>query len=64
LEHVKSHQDETKPFEELPLKAQLNCRADHIAEAYLAANPESDQSRVPRFQVNRAQLHLPGGTVT
>ena len=31
LEHVKGHQDSNKPLHQLPLPAQLNVAADHLA---------------------------------
>ncbi len=31
LEHVKGHQDSSKPLHQLPLPAQLNVAADHLA---------------------------------
>jgi hypothetical protein len=62
--HVKSHQDEGTPFEDLPLSAQLNCLADTLAGDYLKDYQEDDQSKVLRMPVNRAQLHIPEGTLT
>jgi hypothetical protein len=64
LSHIKSHQDKKKPFEELPLQAQLNCRADWLAEAYLQENPEVDHSRAPVLPSSGCQLHLASGTAT
>ena len=35
IEHVKGHQDESTPYEELSLLAQLNCDANYFANAFL-----------------------------
>jgi hypothetical protein len=64
LSHIKSHQDRKKPFEELPLQAQLNFRADWLAEAYLQENPDVDHSRAPVLPSSGCQLHLASGTAT
>ena len=64
MEHIKSHQDKNRAIETLPIKAQLNCRADKLAGAYMAENTAVDHSTVHRFPVNLAQLHLPDGTCT
>jgi hypothetical protein len=40
--HVKSHQDQDQKFEDLSLKAQLNCRADWLAGDYMQDHPEED----------------------
>ena len=61
---VKSHQDEKRQYAELELKAQLNCLADKLAGAYMAAHSEDDLSKVPCFPGNLAQLHMAAGTVT
>lgn len=60
---VKSHQDDHRAFEDLPLNAQLNCLADAAADQYLV-NHADDQSTVHRFPVNKAQVHMPDGTCT
>jgi hypothetical protein len=62
--HKKSHPDDKTPYDELELKAQLNCLADKMAGAYTAAHSEDDLSQVPRFPGNLAQLHMAAGTVT
>jgi hypothetical protein len=65
VEHVKSHQDNNKEYDKLPLKAQLNCQADWAAGDYMKDHtPHQDQSRVHRFPVNKAQVHMPEGTCT
>jgi hypothetical protein len=62
--HVKSHQDDKMLYDELELKAQLNCLADKLAGAYKDMHSEDDLSKVPRFPGNLAQLHMAAGTVT
>ena len=64
MDHIKGHQDREKPFEQLSLKAQLNCRADWLADEYLQENPDLVLSRVPILPSSGCQLHLPHGTVT
>jgi hypothetical protein len=61
LSHIKSHQDRKKRLEELPLQAQLNCRADWLAEEYLQENPNVDHSRAPVLPSLGCQLHLASG---
>jgi hypothetical protein len=34
LQHIKGHQDDNKPYDDLSLDAQLNCDADHEAVYY------------------------------
>lgn len=63
LEYVKGHQDRTKPVATLPLLAQLNIQADHMASKY-------HELHLPRVQhalmSPRARVHLVGteGTIT
>jgi hypothetical protein len=64
ISHIKGHQDRKTPFAKLPLKAQLNCRADWLAEEYLTENPTLDHSRVPILPTSGCQLFLSHGTVT
>ena len=64
MEHIKSHQDKNRAIETLPLKAQLNCKADKLAGSYMKRHQHKDHSKVLRFPVNLAQLHLPKGTCT
>jgi hypothetical protein len=63
LEHIKGHQDKTKPREELSLKAQLNCQVDDLADEYLQSH-QVDHSKVPLLPTTGCQLHLTQGTVT
>lgn len=63
LEHIRGHQDKTKPREELPLKAQLNCQCDDLANEYLQSH-QLDHSKVPLLPTTGCQLHLAQGTVT
>jgi hypothetical protein len=64
INHIKGHQDKTTPFSKLPLLAQLNCRADWLADAFLSEHPELDHSTVPIMPTSGCQLHLPKGNVT
>jgi hypothetical protein len=64
LSHIKGHQDAIRPLEELSLKAQLNCRADKLAEQYLTDFPDIDRTKVPLLPTAGSQLHLTKGTIT
>ena len=57
FEHIKGHQD-------LPLQAQLNCKADKLAETYLKDFPNIDHSTVPLLPTAGCHLHLGHGTIT
>ena len=63
LEWVEGHQDKKKEYDDLPLIAQLNIDADHIAGEY---QERHDRARklVPMIAGNTAQLNLKDGTVT
>ena len=65
VEWVRAHQDDHRPYDELPLESQLNCQADELANVYMKQlTADADLSRVPRFPVNKAQFHMPQGTCT
>ena len=64
IQHIKGHQDDKKPYAELPLPAQLNCDADKLADQYITAFPNKDYSWVPLLPASGAQLNLPSGTIT
>jgi hypothetical protein len=64
LSHIKGHQDSKRPLEELPLQAQLNCKADKLADQYLKDFPDIDRSKVPLLPTAGCQLHLAKGTIT
>ena len=66
LKYVKSHQDRTKKWCDLPIPARLNCEADQAARRFFwcSVDPNRDYSRVPRLPHNKVQLHLSTGTVT
>lgn len=65
IRHIKGHQDQHKPYDQLPLHAQLNCDADTLAnESLRLRDPRLDCSRVPLLPHAGAQLHLPQGTIT
>ena len=61
--HVKGHQDRDKAYDELSLVAQLNVDADEAADIFQNQHG-AERPFVPCFSHNRAQLHLPTGTVT
>jgi hypothetical protein len=64
INHIKGHQDKTTPFSKLPLLAQLNCRADWLADEFLLKHPQLNHSTVPIMPTSGCQLHLSHGTVT
>jgi len=62
---VNGHQDEKKKREDLPLKAQLNCEADELAEeAQLARRLEPMQRRMKHHPNNPIQVHAKNATIT
>jgi ferredoxin-thioredoxin reductase catalytic subunit len=64
LEWIKSHQDEKDPYETLSIRAQLNCDADHHAEAFNSRNPNASLPVAPIFSDACCQLDLQGKTIT
>jgi hypothetical protein len=65
LKWIKGHQDDHTPYEELSLKAQLNCQADKLADEYLTIHPDSlPFTHVPMLPTSGCQLQLSKGTVT
>jgi hypothetical protein len=64
FEHIKGHQDDRVPLEELPLSAQMNCEADKWADEYLTQYPDKDHTHVPLLPTAGCQLNLPHGTIT
>ena len=62
--HIKGHQDSIHPIAELPLQAQLNCKADELADRQFQQYPETDHSTVPLLPTAGCQLHLAHGTTT
>ena len=62
--HVKGHQDNDTPYEELPLRAQLNVDADQLAEDWLNTHPEFDHRKVPVLPTSGCQLNGLDGTIT
>ena len=64
MSHIKSHQDDKRPVEELSIPAQMNCAADKLADEYLKQNPDVDHTKVPMLPTSGCQLHLSHGTVT
>jgi len=65
MDHIKGHQDRDTPYDDLPLRAQLNCDADGLADEYYR-----DDMIVPNFQnvpimpTSGCQLNLAKGTIT
>ena len=63
LQYIQGHQDAKKPYQELPLLAQINCDADAAAGEY------QDQHGcvrpiIPMTPRSRALIHLPSGSIT
>ena len=63
LQFVKGHQDADCPYATLPLSAQLNVDADHLAGSY-APRPTENPSVVPMIAGTATSLQLPLGTIT
>ena len=75
---IKSHQDEKKPWDQLDLAAQTNCKADKLADDFRdriinEEDAEEDENNetfeenvsiVPRFRYNKAQINISGETIT
>eukprot|EP00957_Ditylum_brightwellii_P084049 6390046-Ditylum_brightwellii.AAC.1 len=63
---VKAHQDEKKPFHELPLEAQLNCIVDKDAEQFCtSASPDLQPTELlPELPQNKAYLIVNRTVVT
>jgi hypothetical protein len=57
FEHVKGHQDDHTPYDDLPLDAQLNVDADQEAGNYQQQFP-AIRPQIPRLPHNRVQLHI------
>ena len=64
LEWIKGHQDDHTELDKLPLKAQLNCHADTLANEYLTSNPTINFLQVPMLPTSGCHLQLAKGTVT
>ena len=64
LHHVHGHQDDECSFEDLPLPAQLNVEADHLAGQVHHTSPPSNLLQVIQFPCNKAQLNIAGNTCT
>ena len=62
--HIKGHQDNEMPYEELELPVQLNCGADHYASQYLMDSPNIHHQWAIVFPQAACILHLPQGTIT
>ena len=64
IHHVKGHQDHDTPYEQLALKAQLNCNADTYAAKYTRDNPDPELSKAHLFPAGECVLDLQHGTIT
>ena len=66
IHHVKGHQEEDTPYEQLPLPAQLNCNADAYAGAYIHTNlaPPISCTIAHLFPAGECLLMLSKGTIT
>ena len=64
IDHIKGHQNEKKPWHELTHSAQMNCKADELADQYLKEFPDVDHSNVSILPTSACQLQLANGTVT
>ena len=64
IAHIKGHQDERTPYEELSLLAQLNCDADTFANVFLQQHPCINHMIVHQFPAGECVLQLKAGTVT
>jgi hypothetical protein len=62
LAHVKGHQDDHVPYDDLPLDAQLNVDADAEAGYYQQMFP-AQRPLIPRLPSNHAQLHISGQVI-
>lgn len=63
IKHIKSHQDNTTPYDALPFHAQLNVDADALATQY-QEDYGSPKPTAYRFPKTRAQLLITGGSIT
>ena len=65
LHHVKGHQDDDTPYEQLSLPAQLNCDADAFAEVRIQTQPLSHHYTTAHvFPAGECILTLPNRTIT
>ena len=67
VQWVKGHMDDVKPWDELTTGERTNCKADEIADIFcneILPTMSIDLSKVPRLSRNKAQLQMPGGTIT
>lgn len=64
IQHIKGHQDDHQEYDQMPLGAQLNVDADHLASAFLRDNPDLQYHECILLPTSNCQLHLKEGTVT
>jgi hypothetical protein len=61
--HVKGHQDDDSPIEDLPWEAQMNCHTDAYATDYLD-NWSEPSKLVPFIPASKASISIAGATIT
>ena len=61
--HVKGHQDDKVPYEQLPLPAQLNVDADALASSHVSSSDQPFSQLSPLFPHTRAQLDMASSTI-
>ena len=64
IRHIKGHQDQKKPYHELPIPAQLNCQADKLAADFITNHPNMPYHKAPLIANAGTQLHLSTGTIS
>eukprot|EP00957_Ditylum_brightwellii_P185958 14157276-Ditylum_brightwellii.AAC.1 len=64
ITHVKSHQDDNMPFDELTMPARLNIAADSLATNYSIQHSTQQCVEVPRMEINYVQLCTTNGLIT
>ena len=62
ITHVKGHQDDVTPLENLPFLARCNCAADKLATTHNRLRGRNG-ALVPRIEGNPIQLHIRGETI-
>lgn len=64
IQHIKGHQDMNTPYQQLSLKAQLNCDADKLANEYIVDHPNDDYTTALLLPTSGIQLNLSTGTIS
>eukprot|EP00957_Ditylum_brightwellii_P125199 9544402-Ditylum_brightwellii.AAC.1 len=63
FKHVKGHQDDDTPYEELDLPAQLSIEVDFLAIKYRTTK-SMKCTKVMQLPINKVQLHASDSTIT